>query len=110
MFIDSQSVLNLIENGQGIPSIIRKIWEDAGKLRDHGTPVTLLWVPGHKDVEGNEKADQATKRAAEGGKNADPTTSILYLREQVTRRKVRQKNPFLPALIKERKALTLRFL
>ena len=61
-------------------------------------------------MEGNEKVDQAAKRAAEGGKNADPTTSILYLREQVTRRKARQKNPFLLALIKERKALILRFL
>ena len=61
-------------------------------------------------MEGNKKVDQAAKRAAEGGKNIDLITLILYLREQVTRRKVRQKNPFLPALIKERKALTLRFL
>ena len=42
VFTDSQSALDLIENGQGIPSIIREIWEDAGKLRDCGTPVTLL--------------------------------------------------------------------
>ena len=89
MFIDSQSALDLIENRQGIPSIIREIWEDAGKLRDYRTPVILLWVLGHKDVEGNEKVDQAVKRVAEGGKNADLITLILYLREQVIRRKVR---------------------
>lgn len=28
--------------------------------------ITLLWVPGHEGVEGNEEADQLAKRAAEG--------------------------------------------
>ena len=110
IFTDSQSALDLIKEGQNLPSIVRDIWEDAEKLRIRGTPITLLWVPGHEGVEGNEKADQTAKRAAEGGKNTSPATSILYVKEQVTRWKRQQKHPFLPALQMAKKTLTARFL
>ena len=110
VFTDSQSGLELIKQGQNLPSIIKEIWKDAEKLKLRGTPTTLLWVPGHEGVKGNEEADKAAKKATKGGKNADPTVSILYLREQATKRKAKQKNPFYPALRMMKKALTSRFL
>ncbi len=85
IFTDSQSALKLVEQGQNLPSIIREIWEDAERLRIHGTPITLLWVPGYEGVEGNEEADQGAKKVIKGGKNVDPTVLILYLRERATR-------------------------
>ena len=99
-----------MEQGQNLPSIIREIWEDAERLRMRGTPITLLWVPGHEGVEGNEEADQGAKKATKGGKNADPTVSILYLRERAIRQKAKQKHPFFQALRNAKKVLTLRFL
>ena len=110
VFTDSQGALNYIKRGQPLPSTIGKIWESAEELSKRGTPVTLLWAPGHKAVEGNEKADQAAKKAAKGGKNEDPTTSVLYLKEQVIKEKAQHRHQFLPALQKGRKALTARFL
>ena len=34
--------------------------------RHHEIELTIVWVPGHEGVEGNEKADRAAKEAAEG--------------------------------------------
>jgi ribonuclease HI len=110
VFTDSQSALELVKQGQNLPSIIREIWEDAERLKMRETPITLLWVPGHEGVEGNEEADQGAKKATKGGKNADPTVSILYLREWATRQKAKQKHPFFQALRNAKKVLTSRFL
>src|SRR5579871_1788161 len=110
VFTDSQSALELIEKGKNLPSIVRTIWRDAEKLKARGTPIKLLWVPGHEGVNGNEEADRAARKAAQGGKNADPTVTTFYLEEQVTKQKRKQKNPFIPALKGMKKILTSRFL
>src|SRR4029077_10791816 len=36
----------------------------AQTIRNRGQKVTVQWVPGHSGIEGNERADQAAKRAA----------------------------------------------
>ena len=40
---------------------------DAEKLQRRGTPITLLWTPAHVGVPGNEEADRAAKKGAQGG-------------------------------------------
>lgn len=58
------------------------------ELRERGCTVTIQWVPGHKDVFGNEKADIAAKDAAEG---RFPPPPVLIALETTARRTIRQK-------------------
>lgn len=46
--------------------------------------ITLRWVPGHMDVEGNELADQHAKDAATG-RSSDKTSLPKYLRKTLPR-------------------------
>jgi hypothetical protein len=44
----------------------------------------IHWVPGHVEVEGNEKADQLAKKGAEHKrKERDAYTSITYMKRRI---------------------------
>jgi ribonuclease HI len=44
----------------------------------------IHWVPGHVEVEGNEKADQLAKKGTEHKrKERDADTSITYIKRQI---------------------------
>jgi ribonuclease HI len=67
IFLDSQPAIKRLkhtepEAGQALAIRARKA---AQELVNQGREVTVQWVPGHKDIEGNERADQAAKRATE---------------------------------------------
>jgi hypothetical protein len=70
--IDNQAAI------QGIaalrPTSAHHLWEQidaaAAKLKQTGMTITVRWVPGHRDVEGNEAADNAAKEAARGQSSA----------------------------------------
>ena len=46
------------------------------KRRHPGAKLTLRWIPGHRDLEGNERADLEAKRAARG--EASPPDSLPH--------------------------------
>ena len=51
---------------------------DAVKRRHPGAKLTLRWIPGHRDLEGNERADQEAKRAARA-ESSPPDSLPRYL-------------------------------
>ena len=56
----------------GKVDIILQIKECVTKLSDRGNILLVHWVPGHRDIEGNELADQQAKEAANEMVGADP--------------------------------------
>ena len=69
LWTDSQKDLKRLqqptadEPGQAIST---ELQIKSGQLAEKGVGVKAQWVPGHKAVEENEKADKAAKTAAEG--------------------------------------------
>ena len=74
-FTDCQPAIIAAFNSS-IPSgkvdIILQIKECVTKLSDRGNILLVHWVPGHRDIEGNELADQQAKEAANEMVGADP--------------------------------------
>ena len=72
-FTDCQPAIIAAFNG-GIPSgkvDILQIKECVNCLSDSGNGIIVHWVPGHRDIEGNELADRQAKEAANEMVGAD---------------------------------------
>ena len=84
IFVDNQFAIKAA-NGQSrirankaLVAIVQQSLADLRKL----TPVTLMWVPGHADIGGNDVADALAKRGARGisSDQAPPaTTPHIYV-------------------------------
>ncbi|KAJ7138708.1 hypothetical protein C8R43DRAFT_861297, partial [Mycena crocata] len=62
--VDSQPAVRATETARSTPP--HWIWDEFKLLiQDHPEIVlTIRWAPGHKDIKGNERADEEAKKAA----------------------------------------------
>ncbi|KAF0748217.1 RNase H domain-containing protein [Aphis craccivora] len=62
---DSLSTLRSLENNTNPTDVAKNIQEKTNKLKLRGINITFFWVPGHRNISGNETANQAAKEAAQ---------------------------------------------
>ena len=65
MLTDSQSAITYLKGGPNAPltTVGDNIWKLMKDIKSHGTSINFQWVPGHRDIAGNEEADQAAGEA-----------------------------------------------
>lgn len=92
IWADSQAAIKRLQHtapGAG-QWLARRIIARTQQLKERDTTVEIHWVPGQKGVEGNERADEAAKAAAEAvGVRRCPErfTSLAHIGRTVTERK-----------------------
>ena len=73
IFCDCKNAVNYVQNAFARPEKYRKtlqrIRENCLHLKKIGTKVTVHWIPGHADIDGNEQVDLVAKGAARLGMN-----------------------------------------
>ena len=60
---DSLSTLRNINNITSLNEITRKIQNQLNDLTQSGHSITLIWIPSHSQISGNERADQKARQA-----------------------------------------------
>ena len=93
IFTDSRAALTKIQKKKSEPkglAVRELVYQRAAEeLITNGHSVILRWVPGHYKVEGNERTDLATKRAAErGGLETDCWSSLTHIKTELKRTKL----------------------
>ncbi|KAK6972214.1 hypothetical protein R3P38DRAFT_2418296, partial [Favolaschia claudopus] len=84
ILLDNQAAITALATRPNNPGqyLVRTFHDQLAKL---SSTVHVAWVPGHKDVEGNEMADSEAKTAATGGasSNTPLTRAIRTLKHQL---------------------------
>lgn len=60
--MDSLSTLLSLKNTTNTTDLTKLIQQKIYEPNNSGINITLIWVPEHNNIEGNEKADQETKK------------------------------------------------
>jgi len=65
LFTDSESSIERLQRGPGaqVDSLAGEIWQILSSISQNHK-IILQWIPGHKDIVGNEAADQLAKEGA----------------------------------------------
>lgn len=108
IFCDSQKALIAISR----PSTCQEyrflrdlIYRRAEDLQRNGHHIKFIWVPGHSEILGNEKAHLvARKRAEKGGKLIKRWSSLAYVRKNVDKIRSRAVAQWHETEIREREA------
>lgn len=85
---DSLSVLEAIKNYSPITTkkvsyLILEIKKVLWELSDNGQKVSMMWIPAHKNIKGNELADKLAKFAITNGKKIDIPLPVNDLEEEI---------------------------
>jgi hypothetical protein len=98
IFTDAQAAIERCKTDSQGPGqeIARAIITWSTEIAERGNTLTLRWVPGHAEVEGNEVADEMAKEAALSGFHGDSESrsiekriTMAYLKRQATEAKSR---------------------
>ena len=105
IFCDSQLAINrlkVIDNKAG-QALKAQIYQKVKQLIRQGHEVSICWVPSHCKIEGNDRADQAAKEAAQGDRIwTAKWTSLTHLKRQITDEKKAQLRAWHEQKTKER--------
>jgi ribonuclease HI len=85
LFTDNQSAIlcaTRLDRGPGQETAL-DILHTTNTLLQRSAPVTLHWVPGHTDIEGNEEADRLAKLATSCPPRASTPITLSWLRRQI---------------------------
>jgi len=112
VFADAQAALNRCRNDHAGPGkvLAKGIIQWSYVVRSQGNTLTLRWVPGHADVEGNEIADIRAKAAARSewvphgrNKRLVATTSLTPLQRKITERTAQETKEWIDLRIGKRR-------
>ena len=84
IFADNQAAIQRLQSlkpGHGQHHAY-SVWEQAATIQERGATLHIHWVPGHRDVEGNEEADKRAKEAAKKADRRSPNLSLSYLKRR----------------------------
>jgi RNase H len=86
ILLDSQAAIARLRHTQAGPgqALATQIHRASQDLLDQGRKPIIQWVPGHTGIEGNERADQAAKQAANKPGSSLESLSLAFTRRART--------------------------
>ena len=81
IFSDSMSVLQAIESQESKNPLVNRVLQACQEILSNGKFITFCWIPSHKDITGNERADRGAKDALSKAQPTHfelPCTYVFY--------------------------------
>jgi ribonuclease HI len=90
--LDNQGAIQRLQSLNDSPSqsYLIRILKSAKKIIRKGASLEIIWVPGYKEILGNEKADFLAKEASTRAPLSTQTTSFAYLSQVVRKESLSQ--------------------
>ena len=112
IFCDSQHVINRLKvmDCKAGEALKAQIYRKVEHLTRQTHEISISWVPSHCNVEGNENADKAAKKAAGGERiRTAKWTSLTHLKRRITEEKKSQLRAWHDQKTKERESRKIGF-